>query len=88
MSKVPVKPNETLLYVIGIYNFAKLVSEMDNYSLTDLEKELKSVFADYITSGGQFAFSGKPEEKPVVSQKKFAAPAKDDTPSRYGNLFK
>lgn len=68
--------------------YAKLVSEMDNYSLTDLEKELKSVFADYITSGGQFAFNGKPEEKPVVSQKKFAAPAKDDTPSRYGNLFK
>lgn len=68
--------------------YAKLVSEMDNYSLTDLEKELKSVFADYITSGGQFSFNGKPEEKPVVSQKKFAAPAKDDTPSRYGNLFK
>ena len=68
--------------------YAKLVSEMDNYSLTDLEKELKSVFADYITSGGQFAFNGKPEEKPVVSQKKFAAPAKDDIPSRYGNLFK
>nr|DAU18463.1 MAG TPA: hypothetical protein [Bacteriophage sp.] len=68
--------------------YAKLISEMDNYSLDDLEKELKSVFADYITGGGQFAFNGKQETKPAVSQKKFAAPAKDTTPSRYGNLFK
>lgn len=68
--------------------YAKLVSDMDNYSLTDLEKELKSVFADYITSGGQFAFNGKQNEKLTVTQKKFAAPAKDNTPSRYGNLFK
>ena len=64
--------------------YAKLVSEMDNYSLTDLEKELKSVFADYITNGGQFAYAE--EEKPAVNRKLFAAPTSKKT-SRYGNLF-
>ena len=68
-------------------SFAKLVSEMDNYSLTDLEKELKSVFADYITDGGQFAYTGKPEEKPVVNKKTFATSTEKKV-SRYGNLFK
>ena len=65
-------------------SFAKLVSEMDNYSLTDLEKELKSVFADYITNGGQFAYAE--EEKSVVSKKLFAASTGKKS-SRYGNLF-
>jgi len=66
--------------------YAKLVSEMDNYSLVDLEKELKSVFADYITNGGQFAYVGEPEAKPVVNKKLFATPT-SEKPSRYGNLF-
>lgn len=66
--------------------YAKLVSEMDNYSLTDLEKELKSVFADYITDGGQFAYAGEQEEKPMVSKKTFATSTSKKT-SRYGNLF-
>ena len=65
--------------------YAKLVSEMDNYSLIDLEKELKSVFADYITNGGQFAYAGEPE-KSVVNKKTFATPTSKKT-SRYGNLF-
>lgn len=65
--------------------YAKLVSEMDNYSLTDLEKELKSVFADYITNGGQFTYAGE-SEKPAVSKKLFATTSKKKT-SRYGNLF-
>lgn len=65
--------------------YAKLVSEMDNYSLADLEKELKSVFADYITNGGQFNYSV--EEKSTVSKKLFATPTGKKT-SRYGNLFK
>lgn len=68
--------------------FAKLVSEMDNYSLTDLEKELKSVFADYITNGGQFAYNGESEVKPVVNKKLFTDSAnKSKKSSRYGNLF-
>ena len=66
--------------------YAKLVSEMDNYSLTDLEKELKSVFADYITNGGQFAYNNEVETKPSVSKKLFAK-STEKKPSRYGNLF-
>lgn len=65
--------------------YAKLVSEMDNYSLTDLEKELKSVFADHITNGGQFAYAGE-TEKPTVTKKLFAN-SKTKKSSRYGNLF-
>lgn len=64
--------------------YAKLVSEMDKYSLTDLEKELKSVFADHITNGGQFAYVG--EEKATVTKKLFASSSTKKT-SRYGNLF-
>jgi hypothetical protein len=64
--------------------FAKLVSEMDNYSLADLEKEVKSVFADHITNGGQFTYAE--ETKPVVAKKQFATPTAKKA-SRYGNLF-
>lgn len=66
--------------------YAKLVSEMDNYSLTDLEKELKSVFADYITNGGQFAYTGESEAKPMVTKKLFTTTTSKKS-SRYGNLF-
>lgn len=66
--------------------YAKLVSEMDNYSLTDLEKELKSVFADYITNGGQFAYTDEAEIKSAVNKKLFATSTGKKT-SRYGNLF-
>ena len=79
--------NEDGKYVNEAFN--KLVSEMDNYSLADLEKELKSVFADYITNGGQFSYVGEPEVKPTVHKKLFAnSDNKDKKPSRYGNLFK
>lgn len=67
--------------------YAKLVSEMDNYSLADLEKEVKSIFADYITNGGQFAYVGE-EVKPDINKKLFAKPTGKEKPSRYGNLFK
>lgn len=65
--------------------YAKLVSEVENYSLADLEKELKGVFADYITDGGHF--SAKEETKPEVSKKLFASPTKRKKSGRYGNLF-
>jgi len=64
--------------------YAKLVSEMDNYSLIDLEKELKSIFADHITNGGQFSYVG--ETKNTVSKKLFTTPTSKKS-SRYGNLF-
>ena len=65
--------------------YAKLVSDMDNYSLTDLEKELKSVFADHITNGGQFAYAGEKENKSVT--KKLFGNSTSKKQSRYGNLF-
>lgn len=68
-------------------DYAKLVSEMDNYSLADLEKEVKSIFADYITNGGQFAYVGE-GTKSDTSKKLFAKPTGKEKPSRYGNLFK
>ena len=58
--------------------YAKLVSEMDNYSLSDLEKELKSVFADYITNGGQFAYNNEQEAKPIVNKKLFGVSFQQD----------
>lgn len=66
--------------------FAKLVSEMDNYSLTDLEKEAKVILADFVTSKN-FALEAKPEKK--TSKKQFSNPEKKDSnkPSRYGKLF-
>lgn len=66
--------------------FAKLVSEMDNYSLTDLEKEAKVILADFVTSKN-FALEVKPEKK--TSKKQFSNPEKKDSnkPSRYGKLF-
>lgn len=67
--------------------YAKLVAEMDNYSPADLEKELKSVFADYITNGGQFSYSGE-EKKPQVSKKQYASLPTKSKSGRYGNLFK
>ena len=69
--------------------FAKLVSEMDNYSLTDLEMQIKVIHSDYITEHSTFSeYIEKPEKK-TVSKKQFSNPEKKDTKktSRYGNLF-
>lgn len=66
--------------------FAKLVSEMDNYSLTELETQIKIVHSDYIAEHSDF--SVKTEEKKPMSMKMFANVNKTSKPSRYGNLFK
>ena len=69
--------------------FAKLVSEMDNYSLTDLEMQIKVIHSDYITEHATFSEHAKEPEKKIVSKKQFSNPEKKDTKktSRYGNLF-
>lgn len=68
-------------------DFAKLVSEMDNYSLIDLEKEAKVILADFVTENKTFSLETK-AEKPSVQKKIFTNPEKKDTKkSRYGNLF-
>ena len=74
----------------GVYAneaFAKLVSEMDKYSLADLEKEAKVILADFVTSNQTFAFDSKPD-KPSIQKKIFTNPeSKTTKKSRYGNLF-
>ncbi len=66
--------------------FSKLVSEMDNYSLEDLEKEAKVILADYMTSNQTFSLN---KNTNTVSNKTFSTPDKKSVKSnRYGNLFK
>lgn len=68
-------------------DFAKLVSEMDNYSLADLEKEAKVILADFVTENKTFSLEAK-VEKPSIQKKIFTNPERKDTKkSRYGNLF-
>lgn len=65
--------------------FAKLVSEMDNYSLTELETQIKVIHSDFMAENSNF--SAKPESK-MGSVKVFANPNKNAKPKkRYGNLF-
>ena len=67
--------------------FAKLVSEMDNYSLADLETQIKVIHSDYIAEHSNFS-ANTTEEKKATSKKQFANPSKaTKKPSRYGKLF-
>lgn len=66
--------------------FAKLQKNMDNYSLEDLEKEAKVIFADHVASVGTFALN---DEKKQASKKLFGNPnTKKSKASRYGDLFR
>lgn len=75
--------------------FKSLVDNMDKYSLVDLEKEAKVIFADYITSHAE-TFSAKNPEK--ETKKKFNGGMRfgvdsegftvDDEKSPYGDYFK
>lgn len=65
--------------------FAKLVSEMDNYSLVELETQIKVIHSDFMAENSNF--SAKPESK-MGSVKVFANLNKKAKPKkRYGNLF-
>lgn len=65
--------------------FAKLVSEMDNYSLAELETQIKVIHSDFMAENSNF--SAKPESK-MGSVKVFANLNKKAKPKkRYGNLF-
>lgn len=67
--------------------FAKLVSEMDNYSLADLETQIKVIHSDYIAEHSNFSATTT-DEKKATSKKQFANPSKTTKkPSRYGKLF-
>ena len=78
-----------------IDEFKKLVENMDQYSLVDLEKEAKVIFADFITSNAG-TFSAHTSK--TKSKKKFNGgmrfgvgsekPDADDENSPYGDYFK
>lgn len=68
-------------------DYEKLVSEMDNYSLADLETEIKVLHSDYVSEHGNFALS-KQEKKETTTKKQFVSVNKKAAkPSRYGKLF-
>mgnify|MGYP006983164223 CR=1 FL=1 len=64
--------------------FAELKNNMDNYSLTDLEKEAKVIFADYVASVGEFSA----KENKASGIKMFGnMNSKSKPKKRYGSLF-
>ncbi len=68
--------------------FAELVSNMDKYSLSELETQIKVIHSDYVAEHSNFsAVNTVTEEKNTVSKKQFANPSKTIKPSRYGKLF-
>lgn len=65
--------------------FAELKTNMDNYSLADLEKEAKVIFADHVASVGNFSMDNF---KKTTGVKFFGnANKKSKQKKNYGNLF-
>ena len=66
--------------------FAELKKNMDNYSLADLEKEAKVIFADYVSSVGTFSMN----DSNNTSTSKISFSMKKDTgkAKAYSTLFK
>lgn len=68
--------------------YSKLVSEMDNYSLADLETQIKVIHSDYMSEHSNFSISTPvKEEKKPVSKKQFVNVESTEKQSRYGKLF-
>ena len=65
--------------------FKELVKNMDNYSLEELEKEAKIIFADNFNMETFAVHAEKAQKKSTV--KVFANVNKSKKDSRYGNLF-
>lgn len=65
--------------------FAKLVNDIDTYSVEELDKEAKVILADYMINGGTFAQN---EEKKPVQQVKFNKVEKQTKKTAYSTLFK
>ena len=65
--------------------FKELVKNMDNYSLEELEKEAKIIFADNFNMETFTATTEKTQKKSTV--KVFANVNKSKKDNRYGNLF-
>lgn len=66
--------------------FAELKKNMDNYSLADLEKEAKVIFADYISSVGTFSMNDS--NKKSTSKIRFSMKKDTGKTKAYSTLFK
>lgn len=67
--------------------YAELYSTMDDYSVEDLEKEMKVVLGEYALNGGKFSLADDNEEpKKHPKTINFANPNKKPKTSKYGNL--
>lgn len=69
--------------------FTELKKNMDNYSLDDLETKAKVIFADYVSSVGNFSLNSSNENKPH-SMQLFGNPntRRNSRSGRYGDIFK
>lgn len=66
--------------------YSKLVSEMDNYSLTDLETQIKVIHSDFMSEYSNYESQNKEDKKSNV--KVFTNINKKKKPKKnYGNLF-
>nr|DAO32145.1 MAG TPA: hypothetical protein [Caudoviricetes sp.] len=66
--------------------FAELKKNMDNYSLADLEKETKVIFADYVSSVGTFSMNDS--NKKSTSKIRFSMKKDTGKTKAYSTLFK
>ena len=66
--------------------FAELKKNMDNYSLADLEKEAKVLFADYVSSVGTFSMNDS--NKKSTSKIRFSMKKDTGKTKAYSTLFK
>lgn len=67
--------------------FKELIKNMDNYSLAELEKEAKVIFADHVAEIGVFSLNKDGDASSSI--KLFGNPnTKKTKSSRYGDLFK
>lgn len=66
--------------------YSKLVSEMDNYSLTDLETQIKVIHSDFMSEHSNYELQSKEDKKQNI--KVFTNINKKRKPKKnYGNLF-
>ena len=77
--------NEKFATISDSDAFKELIKNMDNYSLEELEKEAKIIFADNFNMETFAVHAEKAQKKSTV--KVFANVNKSKKDSRYGNLF-
>lgn len=75
--------------LFGNEAYTELKKNMDNYSLDDLETKAKVIFADYVSSVGNFSLNSSNENK-SHSMQLFGDPntRRNSRSGRYGDIFK